>query len=59
MVPAARTSTRFPSWVLAVGLFAVSAGTYASVMSRVGPNLNSELEQEAARQDAAESRTRR
>lgn len=45
---------RVPNWILAAGLFCFSAGTYFYVMQRVGPNLNDQLEAEAARQEAAE-----
>ncbi len=49
---------RVPNWLLAAGLFAFSAGTYFYVMQRVGPNLNDQLEAEAARQEAAERKSR-
>jgi hypothetical protein len=53
----ARTSTRFPNWALALAFGSVSAGTYWYVVSKVGGNdLNSALEAEAARQEAAETR---
>lgn len=50
--------SRVPNWLLASGLFAFSAVTYFYVMGRVGPDLNDQLEAEAARQDAAERKSR-
>jgi hypothetical protein len=50
--------SRVPNWLVAAGLFAFSAGTYFYVMQRVGPNLNDQLEAEAARQEAAERKSR-
>jgi hypothetical protein len=50
--------TRVPNWMLATGIFAFSAATYFWVLQRVGPNLNDQLEAEAARQEAAERRGR-
>lgn len=43
-----------PSWLLATGLVAFAAGTYAYVLQKIGPNLNNQLEAEAARQDELE-----
>lgn len=54
----ARRATRVPNWLLACGIFAFSAATYFHVMRKVGPNLNQQLEEEAARQEAAERRLR-
>ncbi len=53
-MPDPRKATRYPNWVLATGIFAFSAATYFYVMRQVGPNLNQQLEEEAARQEAAE-----
>jgi hypothetical protein len=50
--------SRVPNWMLAAGLFGFSAFTYFYVMQRVGPNLNDQLEAEAARQEAAERKSR-
>jgi hypothetical protein len=51
----AHRATRLPNWLWALGFGSISAGTYWYVVSKVGANdLNSQLEAEAARQDAAE-----
>ena len=50
--------TGLPNWTLALGLGVVVAGTYYYVLQKVGPNLDDALEVEAARQDAAEARSR-
>lgn len=49
-----RRSTRIPNWALAVGLCAFAGATYFYVLKQVGPNLNQQLEEEAARQEQAE-----
>lgn len=53
---AAHQATRIPSSVLACGLVAFAAGTYAYVLQKIGPNLEDQLEAEAARQEALERR---
>jgi hypothetical protein len=54
---AVHRATRFPNWVWALGFGSISAGTYYYVVSKVGANdLSKQLEEEAARQDAAAAR---
>jgi hypothetical protein len=56
-VAAAHRATRFPNWAWALGFGSISAATYYFVVSRVGANdLSKQLEEEAARQDAAAGR---
>lgn len=52
----ARRATRIPSWLLGAAFFSFSALTYTHVMRHVGTNVNAQLEEEAARQEAAERR---
>ena len=53
----AHRATRIPNWAWALGFGSISVGTYWYVVQKVGTNdLNSQLEAEAARQDAAEQR---
>lgn len=57
--PYIRPVTGVPSWALGLGIFGCVAGTYYYVLQKVGAaDLNYQLEAEAARQDAAEGRTR-
>lgn len=52
---AAYRSTRFPSWLLALAFGGASAGTYFYVLRQLhASDVNSQLEAEAARQEAAE-----
>jgi hypothetical protein len=51
-----RQASRLPNWAIALGIGSVAAGTYGYVLKKVGPNLNQELEAEAARQEEAEKR---
>ncbi len=46
----------YPNWAIGLGILAVSGATYYYVLQKVGPNLNNQLEEEAARQEAAERR---
>lgn len=52
-------ATRIPSWALATGLVLFAGATYAYVLKQIGPNLNEQLEAEAARQEAIERRQRK
>jgi uncharacterized protein HemX len=51
-----KPASGIPSWALAVSLIVGAGATYAYVLKQIGPNLNDQLEAEAARQDALERR---
>jgi hypothetical protein len=54
MTGVAGRASGIPSWLLASLLVGGAGATYAYVLKSIGPNLNDQLEAEAARQEALE-----
>lgn len=59
MCPPFRPASGIPNWALALGIFSLSSATYYYVIRQVGAvDVNMQLEAEAARQEAAERRSK-